>query len=270
MNLKNKIRGINEIWQFDNRWHLALTRLFFPKETTQFYRFKGLEILIDHSAGDANGAREVLTSDMYRKYLTPIKNKSKITVLDLGSNNGGFPLLLKAENFDLEKIVCVELNPRTFSRLRFNMERNFEGKFTALNCAVTGNNREINLNLGSGGAGDNIYTGGGANNYRIQGFDFDEIYRSTLGEKITDICKMDIEGAEFEIFGGSDFTKLKKCKYLLIEIHHGKDRPRKTVLNKLSEIGFAEFDGAEKNDDAHYVHFFMNTKLLDGQDKDLN
>lgn len=253
---------MREIWRFDNRWHIALTRIFFPAEKTQFYRYKGLDILIDRSAGDANGAREVLTSDMYRQYLPLIKNKTGVTVLDLGANNGGFPLLLKAEGFDLEKIVCVELNPQTFGRLRFNLERNFKNDFTALNCAVSGVRREITVSLGDGGAGDNIYRNDGANSCRIQGLDFDEIYRTTIREKITDICKIDVEGAEFEIFGGNNFNELRKCRYLMIEIHHEKDRPRGAVLRRLREIGFEEVDAAAKNVETHCVHFFTNQKLI--------
>lgn len=261
MSLKNKIQGLREIWHFDNRWHLTITRVFFPEEKSQFYRYKGLEFLVDHAAGDANGAREVLTSDMYRKYLAQIKNKSKITVLDLGANNGGFPLLLKAEGFDLENIVCVELNPQTFTRLRFNLERNFENNFIALNCAVSGDRREINVRLGGGGAGDNIYDENGVNSYKIQGLEFDEIYRSSVGEKITDICKIDVEGAEFEIFAGNKFGELLKCRFLIMEIHHEKERPREVVLRKLKEFGFSEIDGETKDDEKHHVHFFENSTL---------
>lgn len=261
MSYKNKIQGLKEIWQFDNRWHLALTRLFFPDETTQFYRYKGLEILIDHRAGDANGAREVLTSDMYRKYLKYLKNKKNITVLDLGANNGGFPLLLKSENFDLEKIVCVELNPQTFLRLRFNLERNFENNFIALNCAVSGEKREINISLGNGGAGDSIYADNGSNSYEIKGVDFDEIYRSTIGDKITDICKIDVEGAEFEIFEGENYHEIQKCRYLIMEIHHESERSREFVQRRLNEMGFVEIDGDKKTENTHYVHFFVNEMM---------
>lgn len=262
VNLKSKIQGLREIWQFDNRLHLAFTRVFFPRENTQLYRYRGLEILIDRAAGDANGAREVLTSDMYRKYLALIKNKINVTVLDLGANNGGFPLLLKAEGFDLEKIVCVELNPRTFARLRFNLERNFKDNFIALNCAVVGAKRDVDVVLGKGGAGDSIYQKTGTDAYQIQGLHFDEIYRSAFGENVTDICKIDVEGAEFEIFGGENCAQLQKCRYLILEIHHEKERRREIVLSQIKKLGFSEIDGKEKKAERHYVHFFKNEKMF--------
>jgi hypothetical protein len=126
---------------------------------------------------------------------------------------------------------------------------------------VTGENRELNVSLGNGGAGDNIYENKGLSSYNIQGLSFDEIYHKTLGDKITDICKMDIEGAEFEVFQKKHFECLKKCRYLLIEIHHEENRARKEVLQKLREINFKEIDGESKNDDSHYVHFFINEGL---------
>lgn len=84
MSLQTKINGLKEVWQFDNKIWLTVTKTFFPRETLQIYRYKGLEILVDHAAGDANGAREVLTSQMYRRFLPQIKRGGAFTVLDLG------------------------------------------------------------------------------------------------------------------------------------------------------------------------------------------
>ena len=260
--MRNKINGVKEIWRFDNRWQLILSRLFFPSERINIYRYKGLEILEDHAAGDANGAREVLTSSMYRQFLPQMNLPDEINVLDLGTNNGGFPLLLKSEKIEIKKLVCVEFNPKTFSRMRFNVERNFDGDFVCLNAAVCGENKEIEVSLKDGGStDDSIYDGrqSGGKIYRVQGLTFDSVYRQTFHDEIVDLCKMDVEGAEFEILAGGDCQNLKKCRYLLIEIHHGKDRDRTVVLRKLSDLGFREIDGETKRDARlHYVHFFEN------------
>jgi hypothetical protein len=157
MEWRNKINGVKEIWHFDNRWQLVLSRLFFSSEKLNVYRYKGLDILEDHSAGDANGAREVLTSSMYRQFLSLMNLSGEINVLDLGTNNGGFPLLLKSENVRIKKLACVEFNPRTFSRMRFNIERNFDCEFIGLNVAVCGENKEIEIALKAGSTGDSIY-----------------------------------------------------------------------------------------------------------------
>lgn len=265
MSLSTKINGLKEIWQFDNRWQLIFERLFFSKEKINIYRYKNLEVLIDHSAGDANGAREVLTSPMYRQFLRRMKLDGALRVIDLGSNNGGFPLLLKSENLEIEKLVCVELNPKTFSRMRFNIERNLDCEFCPLNVALVGESREIEISLGEGSTSDSIYkttSNANGNVVKIQGLTFDEIYHDAFIDEIIDICKIDVEGAEFEVFKFDNYKSLKKCRYVLMEIHNEKDRPRDEVLKKISDIGFIEKDGENKNEsNKHYVHFFVN-KLL--------
>jgi SAM-dependent methyltransferase len=155
--LKNKLNGIKEMWKFDNRFQLIFNRIFFSGENVSFYRFKNVEFLNDHAAGDSNGARELLTSPMYQSYLETLKFSKPINVLDLGSNNGGFALLLKSNNFEIKKLVCVEVNPETFSRLRFNIERNFDCSLNLLNVAVCGEDKELELSFEKGDVGNSIY-----------------------------------------------------------------------------------------------------------------
>jgi FkbM family methyltransferase len=259
MTIRNKINGLKEIWQFDNRWQLIASRLLFSKENIDIYRYRGMEILIDHSAGDANGAREVLTSPMYRRYIAQMELPGGSNILDIGANNGGFPLLLKSEGVAIKKLVSVELNPQTFSRMRFNIERNFDCEFVGINGAVCGSHREIDISLGSGGAGDSIYEQNSAGvRHRMQGYTFDEIYEMALNGERIDLCKIDIEGAEFEIFANSGHGLIKKCRNLLMEIHEGDGRSRETIRAVLSGLGFKEIGGETKNNEDHHVHFFVN------------
>ena len=50
--------------------------------------------------------------------------RSPLRVLDLGSHIGAFPLMLKDCGYAIGELVGVELNPVTYSRMRFNIERN--------------------------------------------------------------------------------------------------------------------------------------------------
>jgi FkbM family methyltransferase len=262
MGLTNKINGIKEIWQFDNRWQLVFTRLFFPGEKINIYRYKGLEILEDHFAGDANGARALLTSPMYRQYLAEMELRAPLNVIDMGANNGGFPVLLKSEGLEIKKLVCVEMNPNTFSRLRFNIERNFECEQKLINGAVCGEHRTIDVALSEGSTRHNIYErNSNGQALQVQGYTFDEIFASAFGEEIVDLCKIDIEGAEFEVFSGPEHRSIIKCRYLLMEIHEKWGGSRENVRNRLNELGFREIDGESKNDENFYVHFFVNKKL---------
>jgi FkbM family methyltransferase len=258
MGLSNKLDGIKKLWQFDNRWQLILARLFFPREKLNTYRYKGLEVLVDHVVGDASIARDVLATPMYRQYLDEMNLPPKLNILDLGANIGCFPLLLRSEEFHFNKLACVELNPKTFSRLRFNMERNLGGQAQLLNGALCGKSGPVEITLGEGGAFDSIYRGEpGGNTYQLSGYTFDEIYQRFFGEEDVDICKIDVEYAEFEVFANPGHDLIKKCRNILIEIHHEKDKPRDIVRNKITALGFREIDPDSKEHPInHYVHFF--------------
>ncbi|GAB4483655.1 MAG: hypothetical protein OHK0018_15350 [Erythrobacter tepidarius] len=50
------------------------------------------------------------------------------------------------------------------------------------------------------------------------------------------MIKMDIEGAEHEIFSSDAGMFVRDCRYLIIEIHSGHTHPR-DVVSKLEALG---------------------------------
>lgn len=260
MSLATKLRGAKEVWQFDNRLWLLFTKTFFPREKLHIYRYKNLEVLTDHAAGDANGAREILTSPMYRRYLPQMKFDKPVNLLDLGANNGGFPLLLQTEGINLKKVVSVEFNPQTYSRLRFNLERNLDCQIAALNLAVCGESTTLEIKLGTGSVSNNIYEAnvqGNSQTYQIKGETFDGICASHFSDEIIDLCKMDVEGAEFDVFRSSAHQNLTRCRYLIMEIHERPDRKADEILQILERLGFR----LENQPGADQVYFFSNHLL---------
>jgi FkbM family methyltransferase len=263
MSIKSKIEGIRAIWRFDNRWEILVSRTVFRNDNLNVYRFKGLEILVDHGAGDPNGARHVLVSPMYQRLLGHMKLNEKINVLDLGANGGGFPLLLRANQISLNKLACVEFNPNTFSRMRFNIERNLDCDFKGINAAICGERRSIEVELGSGSTGDSIYqqqaSGPEARTYRIDGLTFDDIYSASFADEVVDICKMDVEGAEYEVFATANHECIERCRYLIIEIHRLDGLVPEAVIEELRRHGFVELSGGSQSDPD--VYLFGNTRL---------
>ena len=261
MSLKNKLRGLREMWQFETRLPLILTRTLFPRENLHVYRYRGVELLTDLKGGDANGAREVLTSPMYRRFLPQMNLQGELNVFDIGANNGGFPLLLMASGLILKKVVSVELNPNTFLRLRFNLERNLAGEVIALNQALCGESRQLKIALGEGSVSDNIYNGASETKgkvFTIEGRTFDELYESYFADEIVDICKIDIEGAEFEVFAKPSHQSLTRCRYLIIEIHEGEGRSSADLIQTIEQLGFERKSQPDDADPA--VHFFINDR----------
>ncbi len=185
MNLRNKLIGLRALWPFDNRWQLIFERIFFVSTSLSVYRKGDLEFLIDHEAGDHNGTRLCLISDIYTRFLPRLDLASNVRVFDLGANGGGFPLLLVQEGITLEKVICVEMNPNTFRRLHYNISRNIDAEHRVVAAAVCGERRQFQLNLGRGDISDSIYHGAGAPDpaqrvYDVAGRTFDELFQSSL------------------------------------------------------------------------------------------
>ncbi|MCC6326883.1 MAG: FkbM family methyltransferase [Acidobacteria bacterium] len=260
MSIVSKLRGLREIWAFDNRLFLILSKLFYPNEQLLVYRYKGLEILMDHSGGDANGAREVLVSPMYRRFLSRMHFDGPANVLDLGANNGGFPLLLHAAGIRLKKVVSVEFNPQTFARLHFNLTRNLPCAATPVNAAVCGERRVIETTLGKGSVSDNIYNPAADRGtaYSIAGMTLDDLCRDHFDDEIIDICKIDIEEAEFEVFLGGEHQAISRCRYVVMEIHERGGRKADELIPVLEKLGL-ERQNTDPDADPS-VHFFVNKR----------
>lgn len=262
MSLSNKIRGLKEVWAFDNHWWLTMTKAFFRKENLQVYRYKGVEIIVDHAGGDANGAREVLTSPMYKRFLPKMKLNGPVNVLDLGANNGGFPILLQTSGVRLKKVVSVEFNPQTFVRLHFNLTRNLEGEVFPVNSALCGERRKLRLSLGKGSVSDSIYAENrepGSKEFEIDGGTLDDFLDSYFPDEVVDICKIDVEGAEFEVFATPHHRSLSRCRYVIMEIHERDGRRAEEIIPVIEALGFRRQPTDAGADPT--VHFFINSAI---------
>ncbi|MFN3427304.1 MAG: FkbM family methyltransferase [Candidatus Thermochlorobacter sp.] len=259
MALADRIDGLKALWKFDNRWQLLLSRLCFREHGLNVYCLNGMQILVDHQAGDESGTRHVLVSPMYQQFLPQMTFKAPINVLDLGANGGGFALMLKCKGIALRKVVAVEFNPNTYARLHFNLTQNLDCQAIALNAAAVGETKLLQLQVGQGGTSDNIYqplTAGNTKMVMIEGLTIDDLYNRYFdGEKI-DVCKMDIEGAEHEIFSMPYHHSLKHVRYLILEIHGNDDRRKDAVIHALKKLGFKSLPRVAVNEQD--VYFFAN------------
>jgi len=265
MSLWSKLEGLRQIWHFDNRWYLLVSRLLFRSQSVLLYRLGSLEVLVDHRAGDANGIPQLLTKAIYSDHLISFPRDHPLRVLDIGANTGGFIVQLAHAGFSLERTVCVELNPRTCTRLRFNLERNFACPITVVNAALCGVPRIIRAELGSGSVADSIYdrsfnaTGSAI---QVEGRTFDDLCGAHWGETVVDICKIDVEKAEYEVFESTSWSRLKQCRFVVVEIHALEGRRPQSVIEAIVGVGFRLKPlGADPT-----VHVFENQLLVLDED----
>lgn len=262
MSVTSRFAALRQIWQFDNRWHLLFNRLLFRRETVALYRLGDLRVLVDHAAGDPSGAPEVLTHAMYVDHLPHLLRDHPLRVLDLGANTGGFPLLLARHGARFERLVAVELNPRTCVRLRFNLEYNLQADITVVNAGICGQRRDLDVRLGEGSVADSLYApsfNSDGTVRRVPGLTIDDVWARCLDDAPVDICKIDIEQAEYEVMANGGHDRLRSCRVVVIEIHDVSGHSPRTVVDALVSLGF---DALPVGRDPS-VHVFVNTRLRD-------
>ncbi len=202
---------------FSNRLELTLGRMVFRDTQLQVHRVGDKHMVLDHRAADAGSIRGCVSSPMYWELLDKVSLPKDLTVLDIGANVGGFPLLLHARGHGFKELTCVELNPATFIRLHFNILNNWP-KATVLNRGVTSQSGEITLHLGHGDTADSLKGSpdGAGEEVTVQTIRLDDICEAPH----IDLLKMDIEGAETDVLlkPGHEAT-LAHTSVLVIEIH---------------------------------------------------
>jgi FkbM family methyltransferase len=257
MSLEAKLRGLRQILRFDNRLHLLLQRLFFRGDRLAVYRMGPLEFVVDHAAGDASGAPDVLTRPMYLDYLSHLQAAHPVTVLDIGANAGGFPMFLVKHGISLARVVAVELNPRTCVRLRFNLERNVSADIEVVNAGLCGRARTLALALGDGSVADSLYApsfNASAATTIVAGRTFDDLCVSAFGDQPVDICKIDVEQAEYEVVDHPGHDRLRQCRIVVMEIHDVPGRHHGHVTEAIERLGFRRLP--QQSDRSVYV--FVN------------
>jgi FkbM family methyltransferase len=268
MFLSNKIQGLKEMLSFDNYFQLVLSRLLFRGTSIVIYRKNGCEFLVDQHAGDVNGIRSILTTKMYSqffKHLSALQTRS-LNVLDLGSHVGGFPLLLHLSGFKIHRLSCVELNPSTYLRMCFNVANNLKCEFLPVQGAVCGERKQFALNFGRGSTSDSIFTAknsqqatDGLTPRMVDGWTFDELSeRAFPNDDVIDLCKIDVEGAEYDIFlSSSAHESICRCAYLVMEIHPHKTHSVSQIIDRLAAYGIRPVE----RDSQDSVYLFKNEEL---------
>ncbi|MCX6853032.1 MAG: FkbM family methyltransferase [Verrucomicrobia bacterium] len=132
-----------------------------------------------------------------------------------------------------------------------------------MNVAIGGHPRELTLSFPAGGTGFSIYgaaNGASSENAIIEVLTLDEIMHGGFGDGAVDLCKMDVEGAEYEVLLGDSADSLQRVHYLVIEIHAAESAKQDALLRKLTTQGFERIKTSTSCDD---VHLFVNRQWTD-------
>jgi FkbM family methyltransferase len=263
--IRGKIYGFRSLMVFDN-WPSLLFQRLFLRDYPAFYRKGGVIFLADHKGLDQGyGAlRECFTTDMYSRLFSFLPRSNPLAILDLGANSGGFGLALSAEGFRIRRIVAVEITPRTFARLAFNLGYNFGCAATPLNCGVCGRVGPIRVRDNLGWAANSIYEkdDGSDDFVTVPGVTFDQLYGDYFKNDKVDVAKIDIELAEYEVLYSDTCSNLTQCEFLLIEIHPHPSLSTDALIERIKKFGFELI--ADASPDFALVYLFRNSSATKG------
>lgn len=164
---------------------------------------------------------EVIREQVYRSILEKLARVE--TVIDLGANIG-LASLYFAGHYPRARVLAVEPNPPTYAILAANLKSLVEaGRARTLRAAVWGSEKrlvaadrakadEAHYSAFATSEADEAHDG-----ETMQGFPITRIIADSGFERV-DLLKVDIEGAEVELFKG-DLGWLKQVGALAIEFH---------------------------------------------------
>jgi len=167
-----------------------------------------------------------------------IENLKGFTVIDVGAHVGLYSLIVSRY---AHKVISIEPHPVNFKLLEINKILNGLENVETLNAAVVGRKgvEYVNLYEGDHSGGHSIVGKKNSSRlYRVPAITLSEIierYVRRDGDRV--LIKMDIEGAEFDVFKWLERDSLNAVERLVMEVHlkHGS---LDVIADKLRSAGF--------------------------------
>ena len=169
------------------------------------------------------------------------------TILDVGAHIGIFSVLA-AQRVPQGKVYGIEPDPRNFDVLRQNIEGNSLSNAVPCRVALGSTSGTVRLYHGPESWSPSIHLNddwSATYPRRDFGADFDDVPAQTLEEffianqiRVVNYMKMNIEGAEYNLFAAASPDVLRSIEFMHIEMHPAEDRVSDALLDKVRATGF--------------------------------
>jgi FkbM family methyltransferase len=224
--------------------HRILYTTLRPKGVTETKLF-GRRFFVD--ATDMGEAHEILIHGVFSPFETKIFRdyiKPGMTFVDIGAHIGYFSVMGADSVGSNGKVYAFEPEPKNFSMLKKNIEANEFSNVVLEKCAISDCAGEMTLYIDKKNLGNmslsskNIPPEDAGGQVKVKTVTLDEYFKG----KSVDYIKIDVQGAEADVFAGGEET-LKKANIILLEFwpyglkNMGAD-PR-TFLQLLERTGFS-------------------------------
>jgi FkbM family methyltransferase len=195
----------------------------------------GLQI---RDEADASVAAEIFTYHEYRSAEDVIKH-AKLPILDIGAHAGFFTLYVRSLNPTV-KVVAVEPVKENVVAVKHNLKVNSVNGVEVKEMALSEHSGERMLMISKDSHNHALAPEFGVDNGEsriVETMSLSDFLKNCIMEDVS-LIKMDIEGAEYEVFRsipGEDYIKIRA---FILEYHNGKEGNVKTLETTLRENGF--------------------------------
>lgn len=156
------------------------------------------------------------------------------TVIDCGAHVGAFAMWVSEQSPCA--IAAIEPSPSTFSFLAKNLAP-LHDRVQCFELALAGQSGSRAMyDQGFAASSSFVRRTPGSRTYKVEGIRFDDLLGRT-GFKTVDLLKMDIEGAEQEVFESISTTTLQRIGSAIIECHPFAGTDTAFLKRRLTEAG---------------------------------
>jgi len=183
---------------------------------------------------DVNGPGEVFG---LHEYDTPWLDWSRIAyVLDAGAHVGGFTLWAAARSKC--RIIALEPNPSTRELLEANVRgQQLDDRVQVKPWALAASRGERHLRAAPDSAATALVDDSARGDLDVAAVTLADAITSSGFPRI-DLLKMDIEGAEHEVFGAISSDTLRLVDFWIVECHPGPGASQEAIAGVLTSAGF--------------------------------
>lgn len=199
-----------------NNWSRQGHRVRQPIELDLKIGLDKRRVTVRPFSGDIFILHEVLAFESYKVSENSIDPLSVKTIVDCGAKIG-ITALYMASRYPNARIICIEPDPKNFELLQLNIEN--EDRISAVQAALVGiNEGPVYLTQDRPAWGNGVADGpGDGTSIEVAAITMDELAAQFEIDTI-DILKVDIEGAEEDVFARPGF--MSKVRFIAIELHN--------------------------------------------------
>lgn len=158
-------------------------------------------------------------------------------VLDIGAHVGAFSLAI-CSTYRGSTTTAFEPTPETFQYLTRNIAQNdLAARITPVNAAVSSRGGPVTFHIGGYANSTNSILGDPSQaTINVPSMALEAVL--TREKRGFDVCKMDCEGAEYDLIEATPLRAWDRVRLILLEFHPVPGRKSSALISRIGSLGF--------------------------------